>query len=41
LLDETERTKLEKIFGDDGVVKTLGLDENTLSQVSTGSLENL
>ena len=41
LLDETERTKLEKIFGDDGAVKALGLDENTLSQISTGVLENL
>ena len=38
---DKEYTKVKEIFGDDGVVKALGLDSATLSEVSMGTLETL
>ena len=36
-----EYAKVDEIFGDDGIVKALGLDPATLSEVSMGTLETL
>lgn len=36
-----EYAKVNEIFGDDGIVKALGLDPATLSEVSMGTLETL